>query len=741
MNKMYKHGKAALGWLISVLIIVSMFSGMIPALAAEDDAATVQATGAADSENPNGDYYIYVPTTPGGPAIPFAFETPRTGIVNVEFDVTPLSDSIDGHIAFNTSKWTMAFSSDRKINIILRPNGTFAANDNTSTKSPEEPIKYVKGETYRVSVTIDIAEKKYSATVDGKVLAEDFAFRNTNPRDIDDIGTMGVVAASGSFKVTNISEKLVGLVDNDTAGMNETDNPAIVDGLRVFRVGPTHKFKKVQDVIAMLRPGDTVEVDGDATYPAPIFIDGQFDGTEKYPITFKGITVNGKKPLLKTYNALNLVEVDADNIVIDNFEIEGNLGEVLARFDQDYESIQTAPNSVRNAARNQISFRGVFHKADNLVVRNCVIHDCRNGILSSDQGSGDILVEYCEVYHNGVRNTEHNLYLATDEVRNPEAVARVQFNYIHDALAGNGLKTRAARNEVYYNWFENNYNQSLELIGPDPGLDGDTFWTASELQQISPAYGDHFVREDSDVVGNVIVHKRGSLVRVGGDGTSDTSVWDEDWTKVEKHGPSFGQTYGRYRFVNNTFVHFGEGEVSAVRVEFGVESVELYNNVFYKPNGRPMTVLDVNNNMDIINYVKWASGNRQIKGANNWVQFGARGVPGITEWTGTKRGVDPGFIDYEGLNFRLKSRSMLRGAGVSIDQTVAEWPEWKNTLIDWDTSVPVVPGEYTGKLVEVHSKDTSFPNPLMTLDYYPVNPETMKAVKRADGAAVNIGAF
>ncbi len=86
------------------------------------------------------------------------------------------------------------------------------------------------------------------------------------------------------------------------------------------------------------------------------------------------------------------------------------------------------------------------------------------GILGANHGSGSITVEYNDVYHNGTDGGDHNLYLATDEANYPDSVARVQNNYIHDANTGNGLKTRARRNEVYYNWFENNYYQSLELI-------------------------------------------------------------------------------------------------------------------------------------------------------------------------------------------------------------------------------------------------------------------------------------
>ncbi len=189
----------------------------------------------SNEAGPNGDFYAYVPFTPNAPATTYAFAEPKEGKVTVEFDVTPLSDSIEGHIAFNTVDPIMSFTNDRKINIMLRPNGQFAANDDAATTS-ENRINYSKGDTYQVAVTMDVENKTYSATVNGITLAENYKFRNRAPIDINNIGVMGVVALSGKFKVTNISEMLEGLVDNDTVGMDETNNPATVNGVSVHLV-------------------------------------------------------------------------------------------------------------------------------------------------------------------------------------------------------------------------------------------------------------------------------------------------------------------------------------------------------------------------------------------------------------------------------------------------------------------------------------------------------------------------
>ena len=75
-----------------------------------------------------------------------------------------------------------------------------------------------------------------------------------------------------------------------------------------------------------------------------------------------------------------------------------------------------------------------------------------------------------------------------------------------------------------------------------------------------------FVAGDPDVVGNLFIRKGSNanfyVVRFGGDGT--------------------GQSWGRYRFVNNTVV---SGSSSVFRLFDGIGSLEAHNNVFYRSGG------------------------------------------------------------------------------------------------------------------------------------------------------------
>jgi hypothetical protein len=186
---------------------------------------------------------------------------------------------------------------------------------------------------------------------------------------------------------------------------------------------------------------------------------------------------------------------------------------------------------------------------------------------------------------------------------------------VHDTNGGNAVKTRAERNEIYYNWIEGGLYKELELIGPDGQDEG-------------------LAREDSDVVGNVFkkVHTQ-YVVRVGGDGT--------------------GQTHGRYRFVNNTFL-LAQGSAAAIHAFDGIESIEMHNNVFHRIGGGSVQVL--RNDGD------WASGSMVMTGSKNAVPSGTSAPSG---WSGTVVADDPGFVDLSNDKLGLTASSTLIDAGSS----------------------------------------------------------------------------
>jgi len=178
-----------------------------------------------------------------------------------------------------------------------------------------------------------------------------------------------------------------------------------------YQVGPGRTYTKLQDVAPLLAPGDVVQVDGNATYPGDLIFTNP--GTDANKITISGVRVNGLRPVIS--GGTNTVEFRlSDHYVFEGFDITGG------------------------------SFRGIYHHAHDITLRDTVVHDCpAHGILGADTDSGTLLMEYCEVYHCGNGTGEHAVYMATDEFAHPGSVFRMQFCYLHDQNGGNNIKSRA----------------------------------------------------------------------------------------------------------------------------------------------------------------------------------------------------------------------------------------------------------------------------------------------------------
>jgi hypothetical protein len=376
-----------------------------------------------------------------------------------------------------------------------------------------------------------------------------------------------------------------------------------------LRVGPGETYSSLAEVAELVQPGDVVELMGDNTYEGGVSFWNP--GTSDQKITIRGVRANGKRPVLTGGN--NTIEAGGNHYVFEGLELTGG------------------------------DSRCFYHHAHDIVLRDSVVHDCpKQGVLGADTDSGSLLMEYVEVYRNGEGTQNHQIYMATDESAHPGSVVRMQHCYVHDGNGGNNVKSRAERNEIYYNWIEGAMYHEVELIGPD-GQD--------------PA----LAREDSDVVGNVLVKRADTfVVRFGGDGTGDTN--------------------GRYRFVNNTVV-VQPGGSAVFRLFDGIESLSAHNNVFYAAGG---------GTVDMVREVEaaWTHGAPLVSGSSNWVSAGASNVP--QSWSDTREGSDPGFVDVAADDLRLLEESALvdAGADTTPDPSGAPFtsalaaPEWSPPLHD-----------------------------------------------------------
>jgi len=380
-----------------------------------------------------------------------------------------------------------------------------------------------------------------------------------------------------------------------------------------YLVGPTRTYTQLQPLLdaVTLNPGDIVLVDGGHTYNGGVIVRVQHSGNASQPVVIRGVRVNGQRPLFTGGN--NTIELRRANwVTLESLEFTGGTS------------------------------RCVFVHAANTVLRDLLVRDCPGqGILSADQNTGSLTLEFSEIRTSGNGTGQHALYIQTDEVDYPGAVFRMRHNYVHSGNGGNLLKSRAERNEVHYNWFEGAAYHELELIGPDPFM-----------QQ--PAWHVDLAREDSEVLGNVIVHSGsfGAIMRLGGDGT--------------------GASKGRYRVVNNTIVATGSASTYTVfRLFEPLESVEAHNNVLHRTTSG---TFNIERTVEAI----WTFG-RRVAGSNNWIKTGSSVVP--PEWLGTLSGANPGFVNAGSFDFRPGIGSPLLAAGNPNPTSPAAWPFPAPTLL------------------------------------------------------------
>ena len=546
----------------------------------------------------------------------------------------------------------------------------------TSTSSDDPPI---------VTHTTTYDMIKYQISVDGVTLPDS----NGNG-----IGQADVRSAPGSYVVRNLGLMTVksdpvsagattyksGITITDHAVNSyiiQDDNPRLQDdGTTIYYVGPERRYKTPAEAMGLLVAGDVMEIEGDQIYrndPGKQLTIG-VAGTENLPITIRGKAVNGKKPIITGSDGSIVVSVSGNNVTLEGLDVRGTLKDVFTKevletyfygdgYLDDWKGDNDAPisNDTRGnyrddykidmialARRNsrkqeelgrQVSARVIYQLGHNLTIRNCVARDGRQGIIGADNGSGSAWIEFSEVLHNGVFSGEHNMYMASDASLYPNSRLRVQFIYSHDGMYGLALKTRCRRNEIYNNVLVGAEATAMDILGPDQGSNNGHYIN-SEGVILDYARAEDYMREDTNIVGNLFISDYGYVtIRLGGDGGSGGTL---------RNGTSFG----RFRLLNNTFMDLTSkeklrgGGTTGIRFTHGVTSIELYNNIFYCPNG-PMDVVNFNPVQDFYGFghttsnMRWANG-RQVTGASNWVKAGDYGVP--AEFMSTITGTAPEFV-------------------------------------------------------------------------------------------------
>lgn len=193
---------------------------------------------------------------------------------------------------------------------------------------------------------------------------------------------------------------------------------------KTWLVGPTRQYTAPSAVMNLVADGDTVLVDS-----------GFYRGD------------------VSVWNASNLVLLCPDGMA--RFNANGNIAQKKGIFviygDNDYmEGFELYGAAISETDGDNGA--GIRMQGHGFTCRRCYIHDNQDGILSGigSDTTGDILIEACEFYHNGVESGpdagyEHNIYIGHC------ASLTVRFCYFHSSVQGHELKTRSNRNYIYCN--------------------------------------------------------------------------------------------------------------------------------------------------------------------------------------------------------------------------------------------------------------------------------------------------
>lgn len=229
------------------------------------------------------------------------------------------------------------------------------------------------------------------------------------------------------------------------------------------------------------------------------------------------------------------------------------------------------------------------------------------------------------------------------------------------------------------------------------GYSSDKHVTQEEPRQIDPFYAENYLREDTDFVGNVVIsNNKVKSLTIGGDGGSGGST---------RNGTSFG----RYRFVDNTFVNNfnpSDGRSYTGQIKFGVGSLEFYNNIFYNQYGMSIGFYfnDYNANNDrhqTNSDLRWSNG-RQIVARNNWFKTGSK-LP--SEFLANSlSGSEPGFFAAKQNDYHLSVNNPLLTSGTPL------------TTYVFDEAI------YFSNIGGNYVADYTFINPLLAPEFYPLEP-------------------
>jgi hypothetical protein len=205
---------------------------------------------------------------------------------------------------------------------------------------------------------------------------------------------------------------------------------------KIFEVGPSRFYKTPSSVSGLVNDGDTVDIDAG-------LYKGDVCSWYKNNLLFRGIdgfahlSADGKSSEQKA-----IWVIKGQNCTVEFIE---------------FSDCKVADN---NGA-------GIRVEGDNLNVNHCYFHDNEDGLLSGASKTSTIIIEFSEFARNGHGDgLSHNMYIGGIK----KFVLR--FCYIHNAIIGHNVKSRASENIIAYNLIIDSTfgNASYQIDLPNGGL-------------------------------------------------------------------------------------------------------------------------------------------------------------------------------------------------------------------------------------------------------------------------------
>jgi hypothetical protein len=196
----------------------------------------------------------------------------------------------------------------------------------------------------------------------------------------------------------------------------------------ILTVGPGKTYATVSAAIAASANGDVIQVQS-GTYTNDT-------ATITTSITIE--SVGGRSSMVATVPVPNTKGIlvigtatTSPIVTIDGFDFSG----------------ATTPSGT-NAA-------GVMYQSGFLTLTNDSFHNNQDGLRGAPISVGSVLVDHCEFFSNGINDSlTHNVYIGI------MPSFTIQNSYIHDAIGGHNIKSRALNTTVRNNRIFDNSNQT-----------------------------------------------------------------------------------------------------------------------------------------------------------------------------------------------------------------------------------------------------------------------------------------